>query len=60
MKHDRRVSFLHKTLLAFVLINVLAATALAETWVNKILDAQHALRLCILCRRRQALCLRRL
>ena len=35
MKHDRRISFLHKTLLAVVLMNVLAATALAQTWSTK-------------------------
>ena len=35
MKHDRRISLLHKTLLAVVLMNVLAATALAQTWSTK-------------------------
>jgi len=35
MKHDRRISFLLQTLLAVVLMNVLAAPALAQTWSTK-------------------------
>src|SRR5688572_32523893 len=35
MKHDRRISFLYKPLLAVALMNVLAATALAQTWSTK-------------------------
>lgn len=35
MKHDRRISFLQKTLLAVALMNVLPATALAQTWSTK-------------------------